>query len=310
MTDDERMVLLSGGGRNGKTTLMNTVFEALGGYAAAVPNTLLLAGRQVGQATPEKMTIRGVRLAYIEETPEDRHLDANALKEVVGTPTVQGRELYKGFVSFGATHSLFLNTNYPPRVVETDEGTWRRLARLDFPYRFVSPGKDLERETDRRGDPLLKTRLRSTEAKEAALAWLVEGARRWYDAQTLSAFPDPQSVVDATRRWRHDSDLILRYLDEWVEFDRDSFVTTADLYRHFREWSRAQGHQDITQTTLVSRLKAHTALPAFVGTKRLRTAKVPGRSRPVVPFDGVVSQAAEPEQSMSIVGIRYKGGWG
>lgn len=306
MPDDDRMILLSGGGSNGKTTVMDTAFRTLGGYAAAVPNQLLLTGKNPGGATPEKMTIRGVRLAYIEETPEDRHLDVTALKEVVGTPAITGRDLYKGFVTFGATHSLFLNTNHPPRVVETEEGTWRRLVRIDFPYRYLSPDKDLERETDRHGDPKLKAKLKTTAAREAALAWMVEGARRLYEAGTLRAVGDPPAVVDATRRWRHESDLILRYLDEWMDYDRDSWVTTADLYRHFVEWTRGQGHKDIPQTTFVGRLKSHTALPAYVAAKQIKVEATPGRSRPPGVFDSVTGAGQSPARTMSIVGFRYK----
>ena len=39
-------------------------------------------------------------------------------------------------VTWEATHSLFLTTNYLPRIDETDHGTWRRLAMVRFPYRF------------------------------------------------------------------------------------------------------------------------------------------------------------------------------
>lgn len=301
MPDDERAVLLTGGGSNGKTTLMDTVFRALGGYAAAVPNSLLLTGRTLGGATPEKMTIRGVRLAYIEETPEGRYLDTQALKEVVGTPTVTGRELYKGFVTFGATHSLLLNTNHLPRVSETDHGTWRRLVRVDFPYRYLAPGSALEREGDRHGDPTLKPKLATREAREAALAWLVDGARRWYDAGRAlpNCCPDPLSVVDATKAWRHQSDLILRFLDECTEFDRDAWVTSQGLYAHFKEWATGQGHREIPQNLFIDRMKSHTALPAYVTVRRVRTQR-PGLSAPWT------SQRPTTGQAAAVIGIRYR----
>lgn len=303
MSSDERMVLLAGGGGNGKTALMETVFRALGGYASAVPNTLLLTGRSPGGATPEKMTIRGVRLAYIEETPEDRHLDTQALKEVVGTPTVTGRELYKGYVTFGATHSLFLNTNHPPRVAETDNGTWRRLARLDFPYRYVSPGAPLERPEDRHGDPRLKARLGTVTAREGALAWLVAGARRWYEAGRVFSAGDPDAVSEATRAWRHESDLILRYLDERMDFDRDSWVSSQETYEDFRAWSRGQGHKDIPQTLFAARLKNHTALPAYISDAQ-KAANATGRSRAVDVWSN--PPTSEPKRLRCVVGLRFK----
>lgn len=301
MPDDERAVLITGGGSNGKTTLMNTMFIALGGYAAAVPNTLLLTGRNPGGATPEKMTIRGVRLAYIEETPEGRYLDTQALKEVVGTPTITGRELYKGYVTYGATHSLFLNTNHLPRVAETDNGTWRRLVRVDFPYRYVPPGVARERDTDRQGDPTLKAKLADRRALEAALAWLIDGARAWYKGGKTLTGGDPEPVIAATLEWRHGSDIILRFLDDVTEFDRDAWVTGDGLYKAFCTWSTDHGTKSIPQNLFMDRLKQHTALPPYVTDAQVRSTR-PGMSRPPM---SLVMTSAVPDRTRAIIGLRY-----
>ena len=34
------------------------------------------------------------------------------------------------------TFCLFVSTNYKPRVDETDHGTWRRLAMVEFPITY------------------------------------------------------------------------------------------------------------------------------------------------------------------------------
>src|SRR4029078_4641063 len=83
------------------------------------------------------------RFAYVEETPEGRFLDVQALKKVVGTGLLSGRDMYKPLVTFPLTHILFINTNHPPRVTETDSATWDRLSSLRFPYRFRKPNDDL-----------------------------------------------------------------------------------------------------------------------------------------------------------------------
>lgn len=306
--DDERMLMMSGGGDNGKTTLMDSCYRALGGgskgtgYAALVPNALLLAEKTRGAATPEKMTIRGVRMAYIEETPEGRHLDVQAVKELVGTPTIAGRHLYKDFVTFGATHSLILNTNFPPRVTETDHATWRRLVQLYFPYKFVAPGAPLEKPTDRHGDPTLKTRLKTRSATEAALAWLVEGAHAWYEngCRLPRAHEDPEAVKVATLEWRHESDIILRFIDECAVFDRDAWVPRTAFYDRFKEWARTQGHKDMPSNLLASRLKAHTALPKTVGLEIVES------SRPGLSGDWLVTDRPTGRQSKAIVGLRWK----
>lgn len=284
----DQMVLLTGGGRNGKTVLMGAAWRALGGYAASVPNTLLLKGRQLGGATPEKMTLRGVRLAYMEETPEEGYLDSQVVKELMDAEVVQGRQLYKSTVSWTPTHSIFLNTNHPPTVTDTGEGSWRRLVRVDFPYRFRPTGQPLERPTDRVGDPGIKEGLgRSREGQEALLAWMVAGAMRYYAAGSMEeAGTLPPSVVESVRRWRADSDDILRFMDECMTFDQDSWVSGADLYEAFAEWQKANGQRVLSSKAFGPRVDGHTGLPSYVGKVFWQKARE-GLSRPGWLHDGV-----------------------
>lgn len=301
----ERMVLLTGGGRNGKTALMGAVFRALGGYAAKVPNTLLLRSRQAGAATPERMTLRGVRLAYMEETPEDGYLDANVAKDLIDAEEVDGRHLYKSTTTWKPTHSIFLNTNHPPTVSDTGEGTWRRMARVDFPYRYRKAGEPLEKPGDRRGDPGIKTALSSTPAGQAAvLAWLVAGAVRYCAAGSIEdAGGDPDSVVASVRKWRADSDDILRFMDEVMKFDPDGWVSGADLYGEFAHWQRSTGQRQLSWKALAIRLDAHTALPAYFG--KVFWAKTrAGLSRPGFLRDGLRSPLGERVKGYE--GVRFK----
>lgn len=281
----DRMMMLTGGGSNGKTVLMNAMYRALGGYAEAVPSVLLLSSHKSkgSAATPEKMTLRGVRFAYVEETPEGRHLDVNALKELVDTPVVKGRELYQSFVTFDATHTLVLNTNYPPVVNETDDGTWRRLLRVEFQHRYrcLPDEKGEWLAGDRQGDAGIKRKLREKGAQEAALAWVVEGARRWYElGQTLAGTAWPDAVATATRTWRHKTDMILRFMEEIMEFDVDSWVPSVTLYRAFAAWAKERGYaQPPAQNTFNDRLLGHTALPGPVAITR-KEPDAPGLSLP------------------------------
>lgn len=300
----ERMVLLTGGGRNGKTLLMGSIYRALGGYAAKVPNTLLLRSRVAGQATPERMTLRGIRLAYMEETPEDGYLDANVAKDLLDAEMIDGRHLYKNSTSWAPTHSIFLNTNHPPTVTDTGEGTWRRMARVDFPYRYRQADEPLERPTDRRGDPRMKQALGRTVAGQTALlAWLVTGAVRYFAAGSVEeAGPTPASVVASVRRWRADSDDLLRFMDEVMEFDAESWVSGADLYREFVRWQKGHGQQVISSKTFTARLEGHSGLPGTVG-KVQRSKTSVGFSRPGLLVDGAL--APVPARPKGYSGLRF-----
>jgi putative DNA primase/helicase len=307
-TDDGKLVLLTGGGNNGKTVLLGAVFRALGGgsngrgYAAKVPNTLLLKGKSIGGPTPEKMTLRGTRMAYLEETPEEGYLDANVVKEIMDAEVIEGRRLYKDTVEWTPTHSIFLNTNHAPVVTDTGDGTWRRLLRLDFPYRYRVNGDPLERPTDRVGDPVLKAAMGTTETQEAVLAWLVAGAIRWYgQGMSLSAAGgDPAVVRESVQRWREDSDDILRFAGLRLVFDAEGWVSSEVLYREFREWALTNGHKPMSSKEFAKRLRDHGALPAYVEAKTVRVTRA-GHSQPA----GWPPATFTASTIKAIVGIRF-----
>lgn len=131
---DDKVVFLDGVGGNGESSLLDPVRLALGTYAGMVPQQLLLA--KAGDHPVELMTLRGVRFAWVEELPEAGRLNTQRLKTVMGTGAITARALYKDFVTFEPSHSLFITTNHLPFVAETDHGTRRRLDRVPFRRKF------------------------------------------------------------------------------------------------------------------------------------------------------------------------------
>jgi putative DNA primase/helicase len=243
-TSDDVLPVGQGGGSNGKSTLLAGLFAALGDHMVLVPDKLLRASPN--DHPTELMTVFGARVAVIEETPEAGQLNVQRLKAVLGTERMTARGMYQNNVSWTPTHSLFLMSNYVPQIRETDHGTWRRLALVRFSKTF--PKQDAFRSNMMRG---------VDGRAEAALAWVVEGAARWYKAGRL--IPEaPQQVVTDTRSWRGDSDLVLAFLDEGcIELDPESCVLTNDLLEVFNRWLVQKGHSKWSASTLSTRLSGH-----------------------------------------------------
>lgn len=304
-------VLLTGEGRNGKTLLMETAIEAMGGidgegYAAQVPNELLLLGKVAGGPSPERLALRGARLAYIEETPEGRYLDTQALKKVVGTGITSGRELYKSLVTFRMTHVLFVITNFPPRVSETDTATWDRLTALRFPYRFRKENDGLgpELENDRPASATLAEDLLQPKNLDAMFTWIVEG----YRAGRTDQVAVPGSVRDAVSEWRKEGDLLLRFWEDTVVRDVDSWVSTVQLYAVLRRWCEVHGQKSPPpMNTFLSRLKAHTGITPRVEVFRTLTSRA-GRSTPAGSewlVEGKNMGTPTSEQTTGVYGVRF-----
>jgi P4 family phage/plasmid primase-like protien len=256
MTPDDLILILQGGGSNGKSTLYDPLALALGKYHVQVSDRVILGAASDNHPT-EIMDLMGARYAVLEETPEARRLDTNRAKKLAGTREITGRRIRQDPVTFEATHSLFINSNHKPVVDETDHGTWRRLALLMFPYTFRRRPEELRGPNDRLGDATLRLRLKEDpQCLEAALAWACEGSRRWYELSRI--MPElPERVESDTLRWRKESDLILAFADEHLIFDLGACVGGTELRGVFNTWIKDKGQREWGDKTFLARFGGH-----------------------------------------------------
>lgn len=275
---DDILAVSKGAGANGKSTLFDGVRFACGSFAGIVPDRLLLAN--AGDHPTELTTLRGLRLAFLEELPEGARFSIKRLKDIVGTESITARKIRENNMTWTATHALFITTNYSPRVAESDHGTWRRLALVRFPYTFRKPGEQMRSRRDREGDPTLRDRMRHASVQRAILAWLVEGAKAWYAADKVLP-PVPTVVTRDTDRWRAQTDLILGFSQEHLVWDSTRAILTTDLVAEFDAWLRLNGHPSWGQNLLVERFGNHTLVQENNVTKVRRRVKEGQLSRPV-----------------------------
>lgn len=265
MTSDDRVLIQQGGGSNGKSTVLSAVAGALGDYYLLASDKILI-GAQNGAHTTDLADLRGSRFVAVEETPEAGRLDVVRLKKLAGTERITARKMYRDNVSFPASHTLFVNTNYPPVVGETDEGTWRRLLLVNFPYTFTSAPAG---EEERHGDPGLRDRLLTgaTGQREAVLAWLVEGAGRWYEQSRV--FPGiPDVVARDTGEWRGRTDHVAAFWGDHLEADPNAYVYAGDLIWLFNQYMRQHGNAPLAESTFMRRFVTHPLTTSRLVTKR------------------------------------------
>lgn len=252
--DDDRMIMFQGAGSNGKSTLLDAVVSALGDYATTVPDKLLLGSP--GDHPTELMSLRGRRLAVVEETPEARRLSISRLKKIVGTPSIAARPVYHDTTTFRATHALIITSNYLPVVEEVDHGTWRRLGLVRFPFRFRPAKRDCKADRDRHGDARMRSRLLRDAQQEAVLAWLVAGAQQWY-TRGQEMPPLPGRVEHDIDEWRAETDAVMAYARERLIPDPQRCIMTSDLTADLGQWLESHGQTAWSERTVASRFGGH-----------------------------------------------------
>jgi putative DNA primase/helicase len=245
---DDVVLINQGGGENGKSTFLEGLAHALGDYYVQIPVKALFGDPH--QHSTEFMPFRGARLAGIEETPdEDHHLDVKAMKAATAKK-ITARLMRRDNVTFEITHALVVNTNHEPRVETTDRGTWRRMLLLKWPVTFLKPGQVPRLPHERKGDPHLRERIIAGNdgQLEAALAWIIEGARRWHEGGRVMPLP-PARVIKDTEDWQARASLMFGFGREYLEPSTEKHVMSEELFGFFNFVITQNGHKKWSEPT-------------------------------------------------------------
>lgn len=237
---------LYGAGWTGKTTMLETLAEALGlggaGYAGLVPPGAL--ARAKGSDRPHPEWLVNARLARVliasEVNPGDRWDDA-LLKQLTAGDVISARAMFRGSVRFKWRATLFFSGNLLPDFRSLDSAIRDRARLLTVP-----PLPAAER------DPELRTKLRAE--LPAILAWCIAGYQKW--RQTGLAI-EPKAVTAGTAELLDESDPVARFLSQECEVKQGEKCTALELWQRFSRFLTREGMQsDIaTQHALTRALR-------------------------------------------------------
>lgn len=294
---DDSMLFCFGQGSNGKSTLTDAILNALGDYAVFLHDKALLGSTQ--DHGTEQMILRGARWGILEELPEAQVLRPAMIKKLIGTSKITARLMRQDNVTFNVTHSLIVNSNHRPTVLENDRGTWRRLVAVPWPWTFKFASESLDDETERRADPAIKFGLsRNLNVQKAALAWIVAGARLFND-NDRSCGAAPEAVLAETASWRSDSDTFGTFFDQELIADNLSCVPTREVLERYNEWLQDLGKKPVSDGHVATRL-------ATIKSARRVFKKMVKRNTKAVTISSQNVVSALPAQLNAWIGLRWQ----
>ena len=223
---EQCVAFLHGSGANGKTTYVNALRGVFGDYAQEAAPDLLLDNRH-NAITNDIARLRGTRFVTVTETSDGRNFDEGRIKRLSGGDKITARFLRQEFFEFDPTHKLLIISNYKPTLKGTDWAIWRRIKLIPFEVTFA---KDQQ-------DPDLLAKL--LKEKEGILAWAVQGCLEWQQF----GLSEPEEVTVATDSYRHEMDLVQRFIDEWCILDSSAHCMATGLYEAFKFWTELNGEK-------------------------------------------------------------------
>lgn len=238
-TREQCLFLCWGGGANGKSTMLETLRHVMGDYAANTPFSTFELNRK-NQNTNDLAALSTIRLVTAAETNESRRLNEARTKAVTGGDPITARFLFGEFFTYTPKFKVWLAMNHKPTITGTDDGIWRRIRLIPFTVSFKG-----------RADKTLPEKLR--DEAPGILAWAVQGALDWQE----NGLMEPDVVVQATKKYRTESDVIARFLDaETVEHEK-ARIKAGELYKHYKQWSQETGEKMMTLTSFGKRIEDH-----------------------------------------------------
>ena len=238
VTRERLLAILYGFGKNGKTTLVELLHEALGDYARNTDVETLLIKKYQGVGN-DVAALKGARFVSAAEVEKGRRLAESKVKQLTGRDTVTARFLFGENFDFKPEFKLWLSTNNKPVVQGTDDAIWDRIRLIPFKQRFEG----------RKADPKLPDKLRAELA--GVFAWMVEGCLEWQE----HGLEEPETVTEATKQYREEMDTLAAFLDETCVVGADHRVLAERLYQRYAMWCDKSGEHKDPKKAFVARLE-------------------------------------------------------
>jgi putative DNA primase/helicase len=259
LTREEKLFLLSGTGRNGKGTFIETILYVVGDYGTTVAMSTLMQTRHQEHPT-EIAKLYRKRLAVSSEQSEGGVWNTARIKNLTGGDQLTGRYMRADYIDFDPTHKLVVSTNAMPSFGRVDTAVAERILKTEFRKQFL--GKDANRE--------LKEQLRGE--APGILAWIIEGCLEW---QRVGLQP-PADVESVTDKYLKRADDVMVFIDDECLVQRGAEVYSGPLYKRWLEWCQRNGVAPGSRNTFTERVqrlyrseRGHANQLKFVGLRVL-----------------------------------------
>jgi putative DNA primase/helicase len=291
------ILILCGGGRNGKGTLMKVFYKMLGevldkngaseggAYYKPVAFSTFAVGReeQAGGARADLVPLKGARLITASESNKKGKknsvtLNMAFLKELTGGDPTVARGMYEADeITFFNQGKIVLQTNNLPDVNDDTDSSWDRLSLLECKSR-VEDGKEDER---------LAEKLQAEAS--GILNWMLEGLRMYFKEGLLKT----ESIRAATERYRGAENHMNRFGEDELETGLSQTIRTptSEIYGKYKYWCQNNGEQPESQRAMTQYFQRRLGIEGDLPHDREKGNCLPGvqlktQAGPVATLDG------------------------
>lgn len=224
---EQKMFILYGHGRNGKSVLVDVIGHLLSSYCCTIqPESL--TGKLDGTIRNDLIKLIGTRIMFTSETRAGTILDSALIKQITGQDKISARKLYKEFIEFTPQCVPFLVTNHLPVIDGADFAMTRRMCLIPFDHTVANPDRNLP--------SILKGEV------AGIFNLLLEGICQ-YRVEGLNV---PSSVAERTITYLNSSNLMKSFFKDCLENVQGEKVYASRMYFAYRAWASNNGYKPLS----------------------------------------------------------------
>jgi putative DNA primase/helicase len=209
----------------------------LGEFGQNTPFTTFLV-KHFDSIPADLAALKGARMVVASESNFGQQIDEAKIKAFTGGDPITARLLYQNYMTFNPTGKLWLVTNDFPQVRSTSDAFWRRVRVIPFATKVA------KRNVDKQLDQKLRAEF------PGILAWAVRGCLAWQKLGLGTC----GAVDDATKVWQEGADHFRAFTNECLIIDRNSKVSSSEMYSRYRSWCAEHGEEALSIKALKVRL--------------------------------------------------------
>jgi len=238
----QKLFILLGGGRNGKSTYTTIIHRLLGQENISGVSLADIQGNNFASASlHRKLTNISGEIDYvdIEKT--------NQLKQLTGGDLIQADRKYKSHIKFTNYAKLLFLTNQLPKTTDTTDAFYRRVFLITFPFQF---------KADSTID--MKIRSESPEMKREfeGLLYLSIQSLRQLLKQNFN-FIKAQGIEEVRQLYNRLSNPVVQFLQECCDTTHDycDFIYKFEFLNLLNSWCAERGFLTYSDVKVGKELK-------------------------------------------------------
>jgi len=241
----ERMLVLIGGGSNGKSVVFETVTQMVGDDNTT---TYEIGDLVSGNSKDYNIAaIEGKTINYCSEL-KSKEISGSIVKKLISGEPIQARHIYRDPFLVKHIPLLIANTNELPATSDYTKGYFRRFLIVPFNVTISEERQNINLHTELR------------EELSGILNWFLTGYAR-IKANGYKIV-EPEAVKDKVIEYEMNSNSILKFIEDQEYYNIPVYkthapmqITAKDLYKQYVDYCKASGYNAFSNVKFAEKLK-------------------------------------------------------